>query len=110
MKNRLSIRKTLGATLLTIVFSIAISAQYNERYIKGVVQSPSGKLFSSVWVITSQNGVEKGRSLTGDDGRYYISNLNDGVYDLVVYKGNNLLKKEQVTLRTDSRRHDIWIK
>ena len=34
-----------------------------------------GKPARSVWVIISLNGREKGRSLTGDDGKYYIANL-----------------------------------
>ena len=110
MKSKLTLRKHLWATLLALVFSIAISAQSDGLYMKGVVQSPSGRLFSSVWVIASQNGDEKGRSLTGDDGRYYISNLSDGVYDLAVYKDNNLLHREQFDLRADSRRHDILIR
>ena len=110
MKSKLTLRKHLGATLLALVFSVAMSAQSDDRYMKGVVQSPSGRPFSSVWVITSQNGNEKGRSLTGDDGRYYISNLGDGVYDLAVYKDNNLLHREQLDLRADSRRHDILIR
>jgi len=110
MKSRLIFRTPLAATLLAIVFSIAVSAQSDDRCIKGIIQSPSGRPFSSVWVIVSQNGNEKGRSLTGDDGKYYISNLSDGVYDLAVYKGNGLLHKEQVDLRADSRRHDILIR
>jgi hypothetical protein len=109
MKSRLIFRKALGATLLVIAFSIAIGAQSN-RYIRGVVQSPSGSLFSSVWVIASQNGAEKGRSLTGDDGKYYISNLNDGECNLEVYRGNTLIYKGQVNLSADSRRHDIVIR
>jgi hypothetical protein len=110
MKSRFIFLKPLTATLLTIVFSLAISAQPDDRYIKGVVQSPSGRPLTSVWVIVSQNGNEKGRSLTGDDGKYYISNLDDGAYDLLVYRGDKLMSKEQVHLRADSRRHDVLIK
>ncbi|MBV8856856.1 MAG: carboxypeptidase regulatory-like domain-containing protein [Acidobacteria bacterium] len=110
MKSRLIVRTLLAATLLAMVFAIAVSAQSDDRYMEGIVQSPNGALFSSVWVIVAQNGGEKGRSLTGDDGRYYINNLNDGAYDLAVYRGNSLLKEEQVNLRADSRRHDILIR
>jgi hypothetical protein len=110
MKGRLIFRKILGATLLGMVLSIVLGAHAEDRYIKGVVQSPSGRQFSSVWVIVSQNGDEKGRSLTGDDGRYYISNLSDGVYELAIYRGSDLLYKEQVDLRADTRRHDILIR
>jgi hypothetical protein len=109
MKHRLSFRTSLGAILAAVVFSIAISAQSNPNYIKGVVKS-SGRPLSSVWVIVNQNGSEKGRSLTGDDGRYYINNLSDGVYDLTVYRGNSQLHREQVVLRADSRLRDILIR
>ena len=110
MKSRIIFRIPLGAALLAMVFSVALSAQSDAGCVRGVVKSSSGRPFSSVWVVVSQNGSEKGRSLTGDDGRYYISNLSDGVYDLAVYKDNNLLHREQLDLRADSRRHDILIR
>ena len=111
MKSRLIFPKALGVTLLVITLSTAtIGAWSGDGYIKGVVQSPSGRAFSSVWVIVSQNGYEKGRSLTGDDGKYYISNLNDGVYDLVVYRGTSQMYQGQVDVRADNRRHDVLIR
>ena len=110
MKGRLICRSALGVTLLAIALSTGIGARSNDRDLKGVVQSPSGRMFSSVWVVVSQNGHEQGRSLTGDDGRYYISNLNDGGYDLAVYRGSDLIYKGQVNLGADSRRHDIVIR
>ncbi len=111
MKSRLILRKALGTSLMVITLSIATMGGWSDdRYIRGVVQSPSGRVFSSVWVIVSQNAQEKGRSLTGDDGKYYIANLNDGVYDLAVYRGNNLIYQGQVDLRADNRRHDVLIR
>src|SRR5205085_12550739 len=104
MKSRLIFRTPLAATLLAIVFSIVVSAQSEDRCIKGIIQSPSGRPFSSVWRIVRQKGNEKGRSLTGDDGKYYISKLSDGVYDLAVYNVNGLWHTEQVDLRAHSRR------
>lgn len=57
-------------------------------YVTGRVMS-SGSPVPAVWVIISQRGgSERGRSLTGDDGRYYIDNLDDGAYDLLATKGN----------------------
>jgi hypothetical protein len=85
-----------------MAFSLTLSAQTGMSYIKGLVKSSSGKLFTSVWVTISRNGVEKGRSLTGDDGKYYISNLNGGVYDIVVLQGNRQVYKGQVNLPGDS--------
>ncbi len=110
MNTKLVFRTSLGAALLAIVFSLAVSARPDNSYVKGIVKSPSGNLFTSVWVIVSQNGYEKGRSLTGDDGKYYISNLSDGVYDVAVYQGRRQIYKGQVYLRADTRRHDISIR
>ena len=109
MKSRIIFRIPLGAALLVMVFSVALSAQSDADCVRGVVKSSSGRPFSSVWVVVSQNGDEKGRSLTGDDGRYYIANLGDGGYDLAVYRGNDLLYRGRVDLQANSRQHDILI-
>jgi hypothetical protein len=108
MKLRHIFQAAFGIVLLAMVFSIALSAQSGKTHIQGVVKSSSGKLFTSVWVTISQNNVEKGRSLTGDDGKYYISNLTEGVYDIVVREGNRQLYKGQVNLSGDGS-HDILI-
>jgi len=69
--------------------------------VRGVV-TKSGKPVSSVWVVVSQSGREKGRSLTGDDGKYYIGPLDNGTYDVVVMKGTSQLFKGKFTLPKDS--------
>jgi hypothetical protein len=67
-------------------------AQPDTRtFVKGMVTS-EGKPARSVWVVISLNGREKGRSLTGDDGKYYIANLDPGTYDFVVERGGQLYK------------------
>jgi hypothetical protein len=65
--------------------------QSTRTFVKGTVTS-AGKPARSVWVIISLNGREKGRSLTGDDGKYYIADLDPGTYDFVVEKGEQLYK------------------
>src|SRR5262245_52720653 len=62
-----------------------------RTFVKGTVTS-AGKPARSVWVIVSLNGRERGRSLTGDDGKYYIAGLSPGTYDFVVEKGEQLYK------------------
>jgi Carboxypeptidase regulatory-like domain len=109
MNSRHLSRAFFGVALLTIIFSLALSAQPDGIAIKGVVKTSSGRLLSSVWVIMSRNGEEKGRSLTGDDGKYYISNLSDGVYDLMVSEGSRQLYRGRVNLPEDSR-HDISLR
>jgi len=66
-------------------------------YVKGVV-TQSNKPVRSVWVIASQSGNEKGRALTGDDGKYYIGNLYAGAYDVVVFQGKQQIFSAQINL------------
>jgi hypothetical protein len=65
--------------------------------VRGVI-SKGGRPVPSAWVTISQAGKEKGRSLTGDDGKYYIGNLADGVYDIVVIKDKKQVFKGQFAL------------
>jgi hypothetical protein len=109
MKNRLIVRVAFGIVLLAIVFSMASSSRSDGDYITGVVTAPSRRPLASAWVIISQNGYEKGRSLTGDDGTYYISNLSAGTYNLIVYSRNRQLAAEQVNLPGDSN-HNVLIR
>ena len=109
MKSRHLSRAIFGVALLTIIFSVTLGAQPDGISVKGVVKSSSGRLLTSVWVIISRNDEEKGRSLTGDDGKYYISNLSGGVYDLMVYEGGRQLYRGRVNLPEQSR-HDISLR
>jgi hypothetical protein len=92
-----------------MVFSVAAVAQSGGTSVNGEVKGARGQLLVSVWVAVSQDGVEKGRSLTGDDGIYYITNLSGGDYDIIVLAGDRELHRERVYLSGDSR-HDILIK
>ena len=67
------------------------------NYVKGVV-TQSNRPVRSVWVIASQSGTERGRALTGDDGKYYIGNLKAGAYDLVVFQGKQQVYSGQINL------------
>jgi hypothetical protein len=62
-------------------------------YVTGRITSGSDRPATSVWVIVKQNGQERGRSLTGDDGSYYINNLGNGQYELLVTRGGSYLSK-----------------
>lgn len=99
------LQAAVRVVLLSIVFSMVLSARPAEVYITGTVIK-SGRPLTSVWVVISQNGSERGKALTGDDGRYYISNLGDGVYQIAAYKGKHQLTNEQVNLPGDTN-HDI---
>ena len=87
--------------MIAAAFSAISSAQSNRTYLKGIVQS-ANKPVRSVWVVVGQNGHDRSRSLTGDDGRYYIGNLEPGRYDVTVLNGKNQLFKGQVNLPANS--------
>jgi hypothetical protein len=86
------LRITVPIALIAAASPGLSDAQPGTRtFVKGTVTS-AGKPARSVWVIISMNGQEKGRSLTGDDGKYYIANLDPGIYDFVVERGGQLYK------------------
>jgi hypothetical protein len=109
MKNRNMFRPTIPVCLTVMILVGGLSAQDPTKiYLKGQVKLSSNPL-RSAWVIVSQSGKEKGRSLTGDDGKYYISNLDQGAYDIIVQKGKQQLYKKQVNVPTKSD-YDISLK
>jgi hypothetical protein len=68
-----------------------------STYVRGVI-TQANKPVRSVWVITSQSGTERGRALTGDDGKYYIGNLAEGTYDIAVFQGKQQIYSGQINL------------
>jgi hypothetical protein len=74
--------------------------------VKGTVTS-AGKPTRSVWVIIRLDGREKGRSLTGDDGKYYIAGVDPGTYDFVVMEKGVQRYKGRATLPIVNGTFDI---
>jgi Carboxypeptidase regulatory-like domain len=64
----------------------------------GTVHTAAGTPVASVWVVVLQGGAERGRSLTGDDGRFLIPHLAGGEYQVVVRRGNSQLSRLAVRL------------
>jgi protocatechuate 3,4-dioxygenase beta subunit len=91
-------RAFLWAVAIATILAGATSAQSQRTFLKGTVLSPAGRPVRSVWVIAAQNGRDTARSLTGDDGRYYIGNLAPGRYDVTVSNGRSALHKGQINL------------
>ena len=102
-------RARLSAVAIAIILAGVASAQSRRTFLKGTVLSPAGRPVRSVWVIAGQNGRDTARSLTGDDGRYYIGNLEPGRYDVTVSNGRTQLHKGQVSLPA-SGSYDIRVK
>src|SRR6266550_1870458 len=102
MKHRLT--QLTAAAILCLLFAASQTKVANSKmafqaadYVTGRITSASDRPAASVWVIIKQNGQERGRSLTGDDGSYYINNLGNGDYELLLTKGGRQLSK-MVTL------------
>jgi hypothetical protein len=93
-----------GCLLLIVVAAGGFAASGfrpdTSVYVKGVV-TQSDRPVRSVWVIASQSGTEKGRALTGDDGKYYIGNMSAGGYDIVVFQGKQQVYSGQIHLPED---------
>jgi hypothetical protein len=94
---------------LTVILFITPAMASSKFYITGVVLSGAPpKPIPSVMVETYINGTLKGRSLTGDDGKYYIDGLDEGIYDILVKKGQQELSRKQLRL-THSETFDITL-
>jgi hypothetical protein len=92
---------------LTVAVLIAVPADLqaqkrtslaSSNYVIGRVTTGGGSNPArSVWVILYDGATEKGRSLTGDDGRYYIGNLEQKPYAIVVRRqitGTDLVRNQ----------------
>lgn len=100
----------LGILFLVFVMSFSPPADAQPSlFLTGrVVSKSSGKPISSVWVEVIKSGELVGRSLTGNDGKYYISGLEEGSYEVVVVKRSHEVFKGPLQL-TESRHFDIEI-
>jgi hypothetical protein len=98
MRKRFIFCSCLALILIAALGSAAFGAGTEAyTYVRGVI-TQANKPVRSVWVIASQSGTEKGRALTGDDGKYYIGNLAEGAYDIAVFQGKQQIYVGQINL------------
>ncbi len=90
--------------LVSLVFFVPLSSSQKDFSVTGmVVSSSSGLPVSSVWVKVIKDGKHvAGKSLTGDHGRYYISSLTKGSYELIVIERAQEVFKSQFQLTEDT--------
>jgi hypothetical protein len=109
MKPLITFLAALGFVLLLIAPGMTLSAKpYSSGNITGGVYDYAGRPVRSVWVVVRQDNQEKGRSLTGDDGKYYIAGLENGAYALTVMRLKTTLVVNQVHL-PENRIHNITV-
>ncbi len=91
----------VGIMLALLILRVdSLAASY---YLTGKVTSGPSSPVRSVWVMVFDGSQLKGRSLTGDDGRFYIGGLEQKTYTVVVKRqaaGSNLIS-QSVTLPHD---------
>ncbi len=95
---------------LFALLSMAGSTQSAQSlYITGkVLSASSGRPIPSLWVVIYDGKAQKGRSLTGDDGRYYIGALDGKEYKVVVRRGSKTLFQEMIRL-PQNEHYDIRV-
>lgn len=86
----------LRALVLLVALAVAALAVVPEAAaqgaaVHGTVKDSSGRAVASVWVAFEKDGAERGKSLTGDDGKYYVGGLASGRYQVTVRRGDRVL-------------------
>jgi hypothetical protein len=107
----------IGMTGIILLFSLFIMLWEAEKaqcaqasYITGRIESASSrKPLPSLWVVVYDGRTLKGRSLTGDDGKYYIGGLEYKGYKIVVRRGSKELFEEVIRL-PQHEHHDIRVR
>jgi len=89
--------------LVSVVFlsSETVAQNAMKQEIKGVVTNSLNRPVATVMVILNKDGKQLGKSITGDDGKFFIGNLVPGIYNLQVKKGDKVLFQKQVSLPKD---------
>lgn len=92
------IKKNL-LSISALILSVAMSAQNPTGGVKGVVVDRSSKTALDGAVLKLYSGTQEIATVrTGADGSFYIPDLKDGMYDLVIENSNYLQSKVNVTV------------
>jgi hypothetical protein len=96
--------------LALVLVTAACAANAAETCsLHGVVSEPSGQPAPSVWVLFTQgpDGPEQARSLTTDNGKYYVSGMQAGTYTIKVRRGETTWIVENGVRCAGDQTHDI---
>lgn len=86
-------------SISALILSVAMSAQNPSGGVKGVVVDRSSKTALDGAVLKLYSGTQEIATVrTGADGSFYIPDLKDGMYDLVIENSNYLQSKVNVTV------------
>lgn len=99
----------LFAINLYLIYAEVYAHAQQQGYITGkITYQSNGRCADGLWVEIYFGGSLKGRSLTGDDGRYLIAGLTPGGYELVVKRGMNVLLRQNIRIPVN-RYYDIQL-
>jgi hypothetical protein len=106
--NRSTLGAIIGIFILASFINLISPSEAAEQFsLTGRVTSrSSNKPVSSVWVEVLKGGQRVGRSLTGDDGKYYVRGLDRGQYEILILRGAQQLFRGGLEL-TGNRTFDI---
>lgn len=86
-------------SISALILSVAMFAQNPTGGVKGVVVDRSSKTALDGAVLKLYSGTQEIATVrTGADGSFYIPDLKDGMYDLVIENSNYLQSKVNVTV------------
>ncbi len=86
-------------SISALILSVAMSAQNPTGGVKGVVVDRSSKTALDGAVLKLYSGTQEIATVrTGADGSFYIPDLKDGMYNLVIENSNYLQSKVNVTV------------
>lgn len=86
-------------SISALILSVTMSAQNPTGGVKGVVVDRSSKTALDGAVLKLYSGAQEIATVrTGADGSFYIPDLKDGMYDLVIENSNYLQSKVNVTV------------
>jgi hypothetical protein len=95
----------------TLIVCILIMCFFNYAYsqepliIKGKITNANNNPLSSVWVVVVENDSIIGKSLTGDDGKYFINKLATNRYKIYItrdLKLNSVLDSSTFRIAKDT--------
>jgi hypothetical protein len=96
--------RKLGSIGFCLALAALVAASFDRPVyagdcsVQGKVADGSDRPVARVWVVLSQGDTERARTLTGDDGRYYMAGLAQGSYRVRVRRGQTTLTERKVTL------------
>lgn len=92
--------------LLSVPKQPSSATVLRRHHVTGTVITRDRKPVPSLLVIVRQDDRILGKSITGDDGRYYIGRLKNGTYTLIIKRRDDIVYRAEIRLPED-RVHDV---